>query len=130
MTIAVTSTGGQGMTATAKVDMAAGMTGVDTGIMKMVTVTGFMRRRQASIHRLQSRASGSFFPRSILIPEWRLAALVQGKEQQKKRSQNSFPFSNPGPDRGKGAGGFKIKAASAGDRPAMTERAPSPNVSR
>lgn len=83
MTTAITNTGGRGMiatakvgmTATAKVDMAAIMTGVDTGIMKTATVTGFMRRRQAFIRRLQSRASGCFFRRSILIPEERFAAL-------------------------------------------------------
>lgn len=93
MTTVVTSTGHLGMTATAKVDTAAGMTDADTGITKTATVTGFTHRRQASIHRLQNRASGFFSPRSILIPEERFAALVQGNEQQKKRSKNSFPLS-------------------------------------
>jgi hypothetical protein len=82
MTTAVTTTGQRGMTATAAVDTAAGMTDADTGITKTATVTGFTHRRQASIHRLQNRASGFFSPRSILIPEWRFSTLLQGNEQK------------------------------------------------
>jgi hypothetical protein len=70
------------MIVTAKVDMAVIMTGVDTGIMKTATVTGFMRRRQAFILRLQSRASGCFFRRSILIPEWQFAARRWQKQKK------------------------------------------------
>lgn len=77
MTTAVTITGGLGMTVTGKVDMAAGMTGVDTDITKTATVTGFMHRRQAFIHRLQSLESGFFSHRFILIPEGRFTVLMK-----------------------------------------------------
>ena len=92
MTTAGTSTEDLGMTAPTGVDMAAIMTGADTGIMKTATATGFMRRRQAFILRLQSRASGCFFHRSILIPEEVFVILLE-KRKETKRGQNSFPLS-------------------------------------
>lgn len=97
MTTAVTNTGGKGMTATAKVDMAAIMTGADTGIMKTATATGFMRRRQAFILRLQSRASGCFFHRSILIPEEVFVILLEtAKRNEKGTKLFSFEWVNEG----------------------------------
>ena len=90
MTTAATTTGQLGMTATATVGMAAGMTGADTGITKTATVTGFTHRHRSSTPRLQSQASGFSSHRSILIHEGRFTILLE--KHKNERGQNYFPF--------------------------------------